>query len=331
MHPPFLRAAGAAALVLACGSAAIAQEPRGDVLVVANQGDNTVHLVEAATGRNLAVFQTPMPHEVAVTRDGRWAVVTNYRAQGTPPGHTLQVIDVPALKIARTIELGTYTAPHDVEFLPGDSLLAVTSETTQNIVLVDFAAGTVRKALPTGAAGSHMLAFPADGRRIFSANIPGGTATEIDVATGAAVRTYAFAPGTEGIGVTPDGRHLWLSSLAQGSTAVFDTRTGERVATVATPGHPYRITITPDGKKALIPAPQQDLLRVIDLATRAEETIAVPGGPGGPVVAADGRTVYLPLMGPNQVGVVDLVEKKLIRTLPTGAGPDGIGIGRIGG
>jgi YVTN family beta-propeller protein len=303
-----------------------------DVLVIANQGDNSVHLVEAATGRNLAVIPTsPAPHEVAVSRDGRWAVVTNYVTPGSPPGHTLQVIDVPALKVARVIELGRYLAPHDVEFLPGDTMLAVTSEATKNIVLVDFASGEVKGALATNAQGSHMIAFTGDGRRIFSANVHGGTATELDVAGARVVRTYDVGPGSEGLALTPDGKQLWVASLGQSSTMVFDTETGEKIATLATPGHPYRITITPDGRKALIPAPMQNLLRVIDVATRAEETIAVPGGPGGAVVAADGRTVYLPLVEAGGVAVVDLQSKRVLRTLPSGAGPDGIGIARIGG
>ena len=259
-----------AAAIAASVTPGTSQAQSRDVLVVANQGDHTVHLVEVATGRNLAVLPTsPAPHEVAVSRDGRWAVVSNYVTPGAPPGHTLQVIDVPALKVARVIDLGRYITPHDVEFLPGDSLLAVTSEATGNVVLVDFASGQVRRALPTRARGSHMIAFTGDGRRIFSANVHAGTATEIDVAGGNVVRTYEVGPGSEGLALTPDGKELWVASLGLGSTMVFDTETGEKIATIPTPGHPYRVTITPDGRKALIPAPMANLLRVVDVATRA--------------------------------------------------------------
>jgi YVTN family beta-propeller protein len=321
-----------AAVIAASVTSGAARAQSRDVLVVANQGDNTVHLVEAATGRNLAVIPTsPAPHEVAVSQDGRWAVVTNYVTPGSPPGHTLQVIDVPALKVARVIELGRYLAPHDVEFLPGDSMLAVTSEATKNIVLVDFASGEVKGALATNARGSHMIAFSADGGRIFSANVHDGTATELDVAGARIVRTYDVGPGSEGLALTPDGKQLWVASLGQSNTTIFDTGTGAKIATLPTPGHPYRVTITADGRKALIPAPMANLLRVIDVATRAEETIAIPGGPGGAVVAADGRTVYVPLVEKGGIAVVDLETKRVLRTLPSGAGPDGIGIARIGG
>jgi DNA-binding beta-propeller fold protein YncE len=336
MHLTFLASAAfvAAASVGATGRAmqtTTQDSVDGDVLVVACQGDGTIHLVDAAQGRTLAVIPTaPAPHEVATTRDGRWAVVSNYVTPGSPPGHTLQVIDVAARRVARVIDLGRYTAPHDLKFLPGDSVLAATSEATGRVVLVNFARGEVKAALPTGGRGSHMLAVSPDGRRVYTANVHDGHATEIDVASGTVTRRFAHASRTEGIALTPDGRQLWLASLAEGTTAVFSTETGERLATVPTPGHPYRVAFTPDGAKALIPAPQEDLLRVVDVATRRVETIDVPGGPGGPVAAPDGRTVYLPLLGTAQVGVVDLVEKRVVRTLPAGAGPDGIGIARGG-
>ena len=46
------------------------------------------------------------------------------------------VIDVPALKVVRTISLGEYQRPHGIVFLPGDSLVAVTSESSRNVVIV---------------------------------------------------------------------------------------------------------------------------------------------------------------------------------------------------
>ena len=70
------------------------------------------------------------PHEVAISRDGSVAVVTDYGAQG-PGGNTLTVIDVPGQRVARTIELGQYRRPHGIVFLPGDSLVAVTSEASR--------------------------------------------------------------------------------------------------------------------------------------------------------------------------------------------------------
>ena len=318
-----------AAALAASPDTAPAAPPRGDVLVVANQGDATVHLVEAATGRTLAVLPSaPAPHEVAVTRDGRWAVATNYGDRAAV-GHALTVIDVSTQTVARTIDLAPHTRPHGIAFLPGDSLLAVTSETSRGVLLVAFPGGQVRGVMPTSQAGTHILAVARGGGKVWTANVGSGTVTELDVQTRSLVRTIPVGAGSEGAALTPDGRRIWAASMALDSTYVFDTATGARVAAISTPGHAYRVAISPDGRQAIIPAPELDLVRVIDTATMRETAIPVPGTPGGAVFSPDGRTAYVPTMGNGRVAVLDLRRLAVVRTLPTGAAPDGMAISRF--
>jgi YVTN family beta-propeller protein len=303
--------------------------PTGDVLIIANQGDNTVHLVEAATGRTLAVIPSaPAPHEVAVTRDGRWAVATNY-GDRTDIGHSLMVIDVSTQTVARIIDISPHRRPHGIAFLPGDSILAVTSETSRAVVLVDFRAGRVLRAIGTDAQGTHILAVAGGGEKVYTANVGSGTASELSLAAGRVTRTFTAGPGSEGAAISPDGTRLWVSSMGLDSTFAFNTATGERVATVATPGHAYRVSLTPDGRHALVPAPELNLLRVIDTATLRETIVPLPGMPGGAVVSPDGRTAYVPLMETAQVAVIDLATLAVTRRLPTGAAPDGIAVSTL--
>jgi YVTN family beta-propeller protein len=303
--------------------------PTGDVLVVANQGDATVHLVEAATGRSLAVVPSaPAPHEVAVTRDGRWAVVSNY-GDRTSIGNALTVIDVSTQTVARSIDLSPHRRPHGIAFLPGDSLLAVTSETSRAVLLVDFRGGTVRAVIPTEQQGTHILAIGPGGGKIWTANVGSGTVTELDVATRRALRTLAVGPGSEGAALSPDGTRLWAASMGTDSTVVIDTRTGARVASIPTPGHAYRVSITPDGRHALIPAPELGLVRVIDTATMRETVVQVPNGPGGVIVSADSRTAYVPVMETGEVAVIDLDFMAVARRFNVGAAPDGMAISRF--
>ena len=76
-------------------------------LVATNKSPFTATIIDVASGRALATLPTGQgPHEVVLTRDGRTAVVTDYGAgQG---GSTLTVIDVPGLRVTRTISLGEY-------------------------------------------------------------------------------------------------------------------------------------------------------------------------------------------------------------------------------
>src|SRR5262245_9130614 len=110
MHRPALIAFAAAAL--ATGSHAPSQSrslaaPTGTV-VASNMNDNTATIVDAASARVVATLPTGEgPHEVTISRDGKWAVVSNYGVKAKP-GHTLTVIDVARASVARTIDLGTY-------------------------------------------------------------------------------------------------------------------------------------------------------------------------------------------------------------------------------
>src|SRR5687767_3665899 len=71
-------------------------------LVVTNKKPSTATSVDVASGRALATLPTgTTPHEVVLSSDGALAVITDYGG----PRRTLTVIDVPALKVARTIDL----------------------------------------------------------------------------------------------------------------------------------------------------------------------------------------------------------------------------------
>src|SRR5215207_1445043 len=86
---------------------------RAGTLVVANQQGASATIVDAQTLATIATVPVGVgPHEVAVSTDGRWAVVTNYGDQ-TVQGNTLSVIDLAAEtpSVVRTIDLGEYRRP----------------------------------------------------------------------------------------------------------------------------------------------------------------------------------------------------------------------------
>ena len=117
-------------------------------LVVTNKTPSTATIVDVASGRTLATLPTgTTPHEIVLSSDGALAVTTDYGGAR----RTLTVIDVPGLRVARTIDLGEHRAPHGIAFLPGDRVVAVTCEQTRNVVLVDVVEGVVRHAVPTEA------------------------------------------------------------------------------------------------------------------------------------------------------------------------------------
>src|SRR5687768_9192182 len=118
-------------IALATAGAASAQvSGLGGTLIVTNKSPSTATIIDVGSGRTLATLPTGAgPHEVVVSPNGTWAIVTDYAGTPGNPGKSLTVINVPQLRVEKTIDLGTYTRPHGIMFLPGDSLVAVTSET----------------------------------------------------------------------------------------------------------------------------------------------------------------------------------------------------------
>ncbi len=158
-------------------SAARAQERPHGTVVVGNMNDNTAMILDPESGRTLATLPTGEgPHEVAVSHDGRRAVVSNYGVRGRP-GHTLTLIDVEKRDTVGTIDLHDYQRPHGMVFLPGDSLLAVTSEMSRAVLIVDLRQGAVIATRPSSGRGTHMLGLSARGDRLVMGNISDGTIT----------------------------------------------------------------------------------------------------------------------------------------------------------
>jgi DNA-binding beta-propeller fold protein YncE len=317
---------------------------RAGMLVVANQQGASATVVNATTMQTIATLPVGNgPHEVAISPDGRWAVVSVY-GERAAPGNTLSVIDLAAATpvVTRTIDLGQYTRPHGVAFVLGGGKLAVTSEATQRLVIVDFASGRVDTALATNARGSHMVAVRRDGRRAWTANIQDGNVTEFDLDLRRTGRSFPTASMDEGIAVTPGGTQVWVGSNDQHVVTVVDAASTNKLATLDGFGFPYRIGISRSGRVAVVNDPVSNRIWIYEVPSRkrlAELDLskvkginAPTGGQPGQVGAGpEGVTfdpiadfAYVTLHGTNQVVAVDLTQLKVVGSGAVGAGPDGI-------
>jgi YVTN family beta-propeller protein len=308
------------------------------ILVAGNKPVNTVTLVDLASGTTLATLPTGLgPHEAAASRNGQWAVVTDY-GTAAAPGSTLTLVDLSTRTVASKIDLGRYRRPHGVQFLPGDSLVAVSVEADSGVVVVHVASGTTRRFLRTDQRGSHMVTVRADGTLGYTSNIGSNSITELNFVTGV-TRSLTVAAQPEGIGVRPDGREVWAGSNTDGTITVVDVAAWRVSATIQVGERPYRVSFTPDGRLAIASLTASSRVRIYDAATRAEvATVAIAGQseasalarggaqPVGIAYSSDSRFAYVACQGINAVAVIDLRERRVVRTIPVGPGPDAVAV-----
>jgi DNA-binding beta-propeller fold protein YncE len=330
------------ALAVAAGSApCLAQDMPSGTVLVGNMDDDSVWLIDVPSGVRRAVIPTHIaPHEVAVSADGRVAVVTNYGDQ-RGPGNLIQILDVARGTVTGEIEVDGYERLHGIAFLPGDSLLVLTSERTGEILVVGLSDRAVRRKLPTGGRASHMLSL--GGPWIYAANITDGTVSRIDPAGASATLTWPAGTRTEGVAATPDGLEGWTGSMEGGDVVGVEGTTGTVVARVTGLGVPYRLAVTPDGNTVLVSDPEHHALVLIDrhagsllgrvdvAAAATEAGLGAEPSPQGFTVSPDGRWAFVSTKEVNSVAVVDLRTRRVVRFLPSGAGPDGIAFSPVRG
>jgi YVTN family beta-propeller protein len=332
-------------LMLCVGGAAVAAEPAGTLLVL-NKSDDTVSLVDLETKEIRATLPTgDGPHEVAVSPDGKTAVVSNY-GDTQHPGNTLTVIDVPGKKVVRTIELGNYSRPHGVAWLQGDNV-AVTVEASKALLVVNAAEGKVKHAIATDQVGSHMVAISPKHRRAFTANIGSGTTTVVDLASNKRITDVATGKGAEGIAVAPDGSEVWVTNRDANTISIVDPATLEITATLQPGEIPIRVKFTPDGTRALISNARSGDVAVFDTVTKKlvgrvpmqAEGEKLPRNDTRPLVSQFGdgpvpvgilmpeplSVAFVANTNADTVTVIDLETLKIVDRLKAGREPDGLG------
>ncbi|MGV3709682.1 MAG: YncE family protein [Gemmatimonas sp.] len=315
------------------GSAQPKQTATGTI-VASNMNAASVSIVDVASGSTLATIPTGTgPHEVAISKSGKHAVIAIYGDKNSI-GSSMLVVDIANPSATRTIELGAGNQrPHGVQFTPDDRTLIITGERAQRLLFVDFESGKIDSSLSTGQPVTHMVATSRDGKRAFTTNITGMSVSAVDVGARKLLGTFSVGQRIEGLGVTPDGKEVWVGGNESHQVYVLNGLTGKIEHTLPGFGMAYRIGITPDGKTAVISDPGAEKVHIYDVATHGSRAVidvplmdgGMPSSPQGITMSRDNKTAYVTLKNAAKVAIVDLATQKITGTLPVGAGSDGVG------
>ena len=296
-----------------------------DALVVVNLGAGEVLVYDARNFRILTKFPTGKePHDVVVSSDGRVAYVADSGPR-TEPGKTITVVDLRNRMVRGQIRLGQYDTPHDLKLSSDDKILWVGCAPARTVLEIEAHSGKILKEWKTGQEGGWILTATPDDRKIYVANLEGGSVSVIDRTTGK-VSVVTLEVGPMGIDVSPDGREVWVANFQKHTITVIDVNTDKAVATFACGGQsPVRLKFTADGKRVLVPNGASKSVTVFDAASRRlVATIALRLAPKVIAIAADNRRAFVTNPSDNQVTVINLATYKEISTFPVSARPDGI-------
>jgi YVTN family beta-propeller protein len=322
------------ALPAVCAGQAKTPSP---ALVVLNKDASELAIVDPSTNKVVGRVPTgPIPHEVAVSGDGKTAVVTNYGAH--QDGTTLSVVDLDSQKEIHRVSLlnvigpngqkfGDLIGPHGIEFF--QDKFWFTAEGSKKIARYDPFSDKIDWTHEIGQDRTHMLVVSPGGHTIYTSNVNSDSVTAVKANSDMTQWTnqnISVGKGPEGIDVSPDNSEVWAANSGDGTVSVIDVKT-KKVKDTINVGtkHSNRLKFTPDGQMVLISDIGSGDLVVINPATRKEtKRLKLGSSAAGILIMPDGSKAYVAVSGDNKVAIIDLLKLSVITTFETGKDPDGM-------
>ena len=318
---------GILVLTLAAAMPMASAADRADLLVVEKKSDSVGFY--ASSGERVAgVPVGTTPHEMVLSRDGRYAYVSNngvlWMDYEGPGGNTISIIDIPARRLAGTLPLGKFHRPHGIALDPRSGRAFVTAENPDRLVLVDLDARAVIQDFDSGGADPHMVTFGKEGRWGYVSNTASGTVGAVHAVTGE-LRRIEVGKGPQGSLLSRDGATLWVTCRDEGRIDVVDTATKAKVGSIATGPGVNRVVATPDETLLVYSLQSGAAVGIADVARREEiARIALGGEPLSISLSQDGRYAFAGVQDKDQVWIVSVPERRVVQVIdtPSGAGPD---------
>ncbi len=253
------------------GSAAVAGK--------AGSGVSTVSVVRTADGSLVRRIDVPgAVHHVAVSPDGRFAVVTHPNEGG------ISAVDLASYEVTASISTGPL--PNYAIFSPDGGRLYVSNAGNDTVSEVDTARWIVLRNILAGSSPEHMV-LSHDGRRLYVANVDDGTVSEIVTESGSILRTFDIGGLLHGLDLSKNGRTLFVSVLGQDKLVAINLHSLEKREAPLAPA-PYHLASVGGTGKLYVSSAEQPNIWVVDQKDLVVlEKISI-GGKGHQMVLSPG-------------------------------------------
>lgn len=268
-------------------------------------------------------------HELLVLPDIGFAYVPIFgdgvHGRNPHPQHHLCVIDLAARRLAETIDLYPYIAPHTLKRGP-DGLIYITCENSAKVVAIDPASNKVVAAIDTGSSNAHRLIIAPDGSRLYTENEEDATISVIDLPARRLLGKIETPHPLAGIAISPGGETLIAVDDAAPALFLIDAHSGtvrEEVVLqeVAKPAQIARYA--PDFDLLAVTSLSSDTVSLIDPTFRRQTAIKVGAQPMD--MAFHGDELFVACQGDGSVHVIDIPGRRAKASFRAGTGCESIG------
>ena len=307
-----------------------ANHPTGTrgVLLIDKMGGHIRFFDPAKFKERSSIATATRPHDFVLTPDRKTAYVPLYGdgifGRNPNPGHEVVIVDMDSAKIAGSIDISPYRAPHGIQIGP-DGTIYVASDLDRKLLVIDPKARKVTKAIDTGGT-THWIGILPNGSKIYATNKNDPFVTVVDLKTGTVATKIEIPGGTEGIAVSPDGRRIILMTHTNPGLAVVDPAKDAIVDRIAiqgqTGGGAYKAYFSPDGNRLLTMNLGSSVINIFSAADLrgAQRTVTVGKDPMGLAFSADGKTALSANHGDGTVSVIDLDKAEVTNQFKAGTG-----------
>ncbi len=251
---------------------------------------------------DLAAFGVPggvvrgSPVEAALTPDGRYVYVSNYKMYG--PGFRSDASD--------DCGRGNWDDSY--------------------VYKIDVATFRIVAVIPTGAVPKHLAVSP-DGSRVVVSNWCGFDVTVIDATTDAPVARVDVGRHPRGVAITRDSRFAFVTVMGEARIDVVDLLELRVVHSIrdAAGTTPRHLLLSNDGRFLFVSNNRMNSVRKIDLATDRVVGLARTGTETRTMVLADdGASLFVVNYRDGTVSKVRTADMAVLQTVYSGVHPVGV-------
>ena len=317
-------------IALAASLAADVNHPTGTKgLLLIDKLGGTIRFLDPVTFKERSSVKVATnPHDFALSADRKTAYVPLYGdgiyGRNPNPGHEVLVVDMDAMKVAGSVDVSPYRAPHGIQ-IDNNGTVYVTSDLDRKLIVIDPKTRKMTKAIDTEGT-THWIGILPDGSKVYATNKSDPPfVSVIDVKSGKIASRIQVPGGTQGVAVSPNGKQVIVMASAEPTALVIDPAKDtivDRVTLKDQKGAGYKAYYSPDGKYLLTMNLGSTVINIFDAKNlRAPQRTASAGrDPMGIAFSADGKTALVANHGDGSVSVIDLEKGETVNRFRAGTG-----------